>query len=416
MGIEGRHSTSHALLSTIRNMVDSRPVIAVVQLVHQPIGGVQSVLRELLPRLNNEFRVIVVDPYAHPRFAEQCQAAGLETAMLGPAPRTPYVGGKGTLRRPLLVLRRMPWMTVTLMRFRRWVKDQSVSAVWFNQLPAIRYFGRVLPRRGPAIIYHAHGFASSSEIGRRTAQWLSRRAAMVAAVSEDTGRMVIEAGVRADRVRVVYNGIDAERVRMRAGEDGPPLPGKPADAVVFLHAATLNRHKKAQHLAIEALGLMKNPLANLWICGDVGPDGDRTYVAELHQLVAVLKLTDYVHFLGWRRDLARVMAHADVVMMTSTCRSESFGMVLVEAMALGKPCIATNIGGPPEVIVHDQTGLIADTRPSSLADAMSTLASSSEMRTRFGKAGRVRAESHFTLAKQAQDFATLLNAGIKRPD
>lgn len=394
-------------------MVDSRPVIAVVQLVHQPIGGVQSVMRELLPHLRDRFRIIVVDPYAHARFAEQCQAVGLETATLGLPPRTGYIGGKGSLRRPLLVLRRMPWMAVTLLRFRRWVKKRHVAAVWFNQLQAIRYFGGALPQRGPAIIYHAHGFTASAEIGRRTAQWLSGRAAMVAAVSEDTGRIVIEAGVRPEKVQVIYNGIDAERVRTRAGEDGPPLPGKPTGAVVFLHAATLNRHKKAQHLAIEALGLMKNTLAHLWICGDVGPEGDRRYVAELHQLANKLQLTDNVHFLGWRRDLARVMTHADVVMMTSTCRSESFGMVLVEAMALGKPCIATNIGGPPEVIAHNLTGFIADIRPASLADAMSAMANSPELRTRFGEAGRVRAESHFSLAKQAEDFATLLNASIK---
>ncbi len=391
-------------------MADSRPVIAVVQLVHQPIGGVQSVMRELLPRLRNQFRIIVIDPYVNTRFAEQCQEVGLETATLGPPPRTPYVGGKGSLRRPLLLLRRAPWMAVTLTRFRRWVRRNNVAAVWFNQLQAIRYFGRALPARGPAVIYHAHGFTSAAEIGPRTARWLTRRPATVVAVSHDTARFVTDAGVSAERVRVVYNAVDADRIRTLAQLEGPPLPTKPPGTVVFLHAATLNRHKKAQHLAIEALGLVKNAKAQLWICGDVGPEGDRRYVDELHQLTTRLNVADRVHFLGWRKDLARVIAFADVTMLTSICPSESFGMVLVEAMALGKPCIATNIGGPPEVIAHGETGLITSSHPAAIAEAMSALTNSQELRKQFGAAGRVRAESLFSLARQAEEFATVLNA------
>ena len=389
-------------------MSDSRPVIAVVQLVHQPIGGVQSVMRELLPRLCDRYRIIVVDPYDNPEFAEQCRAAGLETVALGPPPRTPYVGGKGTLQRPLRVLRRMPWMAVTLSRFRRWVRANHVAVVWFNQLQAIRYFGRILPRGGPSILYHAHGFASPQEIGQRTANWLSRRAAAVIAVSQNTARIVTDAGVAADKVHVIHNAIDADRVRSLAAANGPPLPPKPDGAVVFLHAATLNRHKKAQHLAIAALAQVGNPAVQLWICGDAGPDGDQSYLHDLRQLVKTLGLLERVHFLGWRKDLPRVMAHADVVMLTSICPSESFGMVLVEAMALGKPCMATNIGGPPEVIAHGETGLVAEPNPEAIAAAMSLLAASPDNRARMGHSGRVRAGEHFSLTRQSEEFKSIL--------
>lgn len=393
---------------TILPMPDSRPFIAVVQLVHQPIGGVQSVMLQLLPRLLGQFRIVVLDPYGNDRFAEQCRAAGLETAVLGPPPRTPYIGGKGTMRRPLLVLRRAPRMALMLVKFRRWVRENRVAAVWFNQLPALRHFGRALPRGGPPLIYHAHGFASAAEIGLRTARWLSRRAAAVVAVSRVTADFLVEAGVTPGKVRIIYNAIDAERVHMLAKQDGPPLPERPSGGVVFLHAATLNREKKAQHLAIEALGVVNRPDAQLWICGDVGPEEDRRYVDELHRLVARLGLRSRVHFLGWRRDLARVIDHADVTMLTSICPSESFGMVLVEAMALGKPCIATTIGGPPEVIAQDETGLLAEPRPSAIAEAMSALAASSELRARMGRTGMARADSVFSLSRQAAEFSAIL--------
>jgi len=395
-------------------MPDTRPVIAVLQLVHQPIGGVQSVMRELLPRLGDRYRIIVVDPYGNARFAEQCRAAGLETATLGPAPRTPYVGGKGTMQRPLRVLRRMPWMAVTLARFRRWVRANDVAIVWFNQLQAVRFFGRALPRRTPAILYHAHGFASPEEIGPRTAAWLSRRAGAVVAVSRDTARIVTQAGVSPDKVHVIHNAIDADRVRSLTATDGPPLPPKPEGAVVFLHAATLNRHKKAQHLAIAALGLMNNTPAHLWICGDVGPEGDPSYLQELHQMARSSGLTDRVHFLGWRKDLPRVIAQSDVVMLTSICPSESFGMILVEAMALGKPCMATNIGGPPEVIVHAETGLVIEPQPEAIAAGMENLAASADLRARMGELGRSRADNEFSLTRQSEAFKSLLQDRVDR--
>jgi glycosyltransferase involved in cell wall biosynthesis len=157
-----------------------------------------------------------------------------------------------------------------LVKFRRWVRENRVAAVWFNQLPALRYFGRALPRGGPPLIYHAHGFTSAAEIGSRTARWLSRRAAAVVAVSRVTADFLVEAGVTPGKVRIIYNAIDAERVRMLAKQDGPPLPEKPSGAVVFLHAATLNREKKAQHLAIEALGIVNDPCKLKGLSGEQG--------------------------------------------------------------------------------------------------------------------------------------------------
>lgn len=389
-------------------MNNSRPLIAVVQLVHQPIGGVQSVLRQLLPRLNERFRIIVVDPYVNPDFAELCRTLGLETAALGSPPRTPFVGGKGRWTRPARVLRRAPWMIAALIRFHRWVRTQRVDVVWFHQLQTVRYFGRVLPAAHPAVLYHAHGFTDPAEIGSRTARWLSRRATVVA-VSKDTARIVHESGVPADSVRVVYNAVDAARVRALALQDGPPLPPRSFSDVVFLHAATLNRHKKAQHLAIAALARIPDSRSHLWICGDVGPEGDRRYAGELRNLAERLNVSNRVHFLGWRKDLPRVIAQADVTMLTSICPSESFGMVLVEAMALGKPCIATSIGGPPEVIVHGETGYIAQPNPPAIAEAMARLIEAPDLRARFGECGRARAESFFSLNRQAAELSAILD-------
>ncbi len=248
-------------------MTDSRPTVAVFQMVHGPTGGVQRVLATVLPELRDEFRIVVIDPYNEPEFAAAMRARGLEVASLGPGPRRRYVGGRGSPWRVFYLLRSAPWMLLTMWRFWRWVRRQRPAAVYFNQLPAARVFGRLIAQRKVGLVYHLHGALSAEDIGPRTARLLSRRFARVLAVSKITARFLLQAGTDPDKVRVVYNAVDAAAIRRAAQEPSGPLPRKPAGSVAFVHVGVLTRHKKAQHLGIEALGHWDRPLARS--CGSV---------------------------------------------------------------------------------------------------------------------------------------------------
>ena len=119
-------------------------------------------------------------------------------------------------------------------------------------------------------------------------------------------------------------------------------------------------------------------------------------------------LSNRVHFLGWRRDVPRVVKMSDVCILPSIDPSESFGMVLAEAMALGKPCIGSNVGGIPEVIEDGATGLICEPTADGLAGAMGRMLESDDIRSAMGQAGRRRVESLFTLERQASEAADAL--------
>jgi glycosyltransferase involved in cell wall biosynthesis len=382
-------------------MRPDRPLVAVFDLVTS-VGGVQQVMATLLPRLTDAYRVVVLDPYANPDYARAFERTGVETVALGPAPATRFIGGSGAGRVARLA-RRAPWLAATGLRLRRFAERRRPAAVWFNQLPSARLFSRFLPASGPAIVFHAHGFGRASDVadGPR----LSRRCARIVAVSRAVADVLRRAGVEERRISVVHNAVDAAALRARARAGTAPLPPRAEGEVAVAVVGVVAPHKR-QHVAIAALARLP-PSVSLWLCGGVPEGGDPAYLEALRGLAARLGVERRVSFLGWRDDVPRVLDAADVALLTSG--EESFGMALAEAMALGKPCVGSSVGGIPEVIEHGVTGWVADPAPGPVAAALGALAASAEARRAMGEAGRRRAERLFSVERQARDVREVLD-------
>ena len=108
-------------------------------------------------------------------------------------------------------------------------------------------------------------------------------------------------------------------------------------------------------------------------------------------MIAAENLVDRVHLLGERDDVPAIMGSLDALLVPSW--EEPFGRVIVEAMALGLPVLATRVGGPAEIIHDDVDGILLSPRnPQEWADALVRVMSSEEMRSRLSAAGRRRAE------------------------
>jgi len=181
--------------------------------------------------------------------------------------------------------------------------------------------------------------------------------------------------------------------------DGKSLPERPRLGFIFVQVGVINPNK-GQDLAVQALAKLPTR-ATLWICGDVPVGGDRSYLRRLHSSIGTLGLEDRVHFLGWRDDVPRVLATGDVCILPSV-NFESFGMAAAEAMALGKPCIGTDVGGIAEVIEDGRTGIIVLPDVDSLASAMIRLEASAALRKEMGEAGLCRVNRLCSLPVQSQ--------------
>jgi glycosyltransferase involved in cell wall biosynthesis len=127
-----------------------------------------------------------------------------------------------------------------------------------------------------------------------------------------------------------------------------------------------------------------------------------------------LGIEQHVTFLGYCPDLRPFLDALDIFALTS--RYESFGYVTCEAMAMGKPVVATNVSGSNELVLHGETGYLVDVADAhGLAAAFVDLAADGKLRRRMGEAGRARAWKHYDLRRMIRDveqvYRELLGAG-----
>jgi glycosyltransferase involved in cell wall biosynthesis len=180
--------------------------------------------------------------------------------------------------------------------------------------------------------------------------------------------------------------------------------GLSAAARVIVSIGGVQR-RKGQLDLIEALARVKadHPEAVLLLCGGAA---DNSYVDEVQGRIRDLALISCVRFLGFRSDVWNILHHSELVVQPS--RSEGFGLAVLEAMAAGKPVIATRSGGPEDIIEDDISGLLVEPgAPGELAAAISSLLGDAGRAHRIADAAPKRA-ALFTAAASAREFQTLL--------
>jgi len=131
--------------------------------------------------------------------------------------------------------------------------------------------------------------------------------------------------------------------------------------------------------------------------------GDGDLRKELQEYAVKLGIADSVIFCGYREDIPKIIAATDVLVLASL--GESFGRVVIEAMAMGKPVVATNVGGVPEIILSDHTGILVElANPDSIAQAVVRLLKDEKLSKKIGQAGLRRVQEKFTIEKHVQEI------------
>jgi glycosyltransferase involved in cell wall biosynthesis len=227
-------------------------------------------------------------------------------------------------------------------------------------------------------------------------------------VSEYISQAMLRAGIDTARLHLIYPGVDLETFRARVKRSREEVRGElgiPSHAVMALMVGNI-RQWKGQHVVLAALEQMPATARDGLYIAFAGAltTNDRPYMEELEATVRRAGLADHVRFLGSRDDVPDLLNAADIALHASV-RPEPFGLVVVEAMSLGKAVVAANTGGPAEV-VDRSSGITYDPMiPAQLADVLTSLVRDPRRRDELGNGALERAEQ-FT----AQRFA----AGVHR--
>ena len=194
-------------------------------------------------------------------------------------------------------------------------------------------------------------------------------------------------GVSDHKIRVVHNGIPLESFSPAAGRT-VHVPGVDASsAPVVLNVARLDVQKGQGYLLQAAARV---PGAVFLLVGD-GPDR-----ATLEAQARELRLGNRAVFLGHRRDIPDLLARCDLFVLPSLW--EGLPLSILEAMAAGKPVIATSVGGTPEAITQGETGLLVPPAdPGALAAAIQAVLADPGLAARLAAAGRARVYREFSV-------------------
>lgn len=263
-------------------------------------------------------------------------------------------------------------------RFSRELRREKAAIVHFHA-------GGLSPRllaksTGAWIVMHYHSLAEESGDGKgvrtaRGADLVIANSAATALTVSGTKALVVHPGVR------VPPRVASDRARDSRVTIGVAARLVPVKGIAYLLTALAAVRRESADVVLQIAG--------------AGPAE-----AGLRDDAEAAGVADAVEFRGWRDDVTDLMRRWDIYVQPSL--AEGFGMSVLEAMAVGLPVIATDVGGLPEIVEDGVTGwLVPPADSAALARRITALVRDPVARRRMGDAGRARAELHFSLDREA---------------
>jgi glycosyltransferase involved in cell wall biosynthesis len=377
------------------------------------LGGTLFGMYELVRMLDRKrYEPVVAFCETHP-MEDRFRALGAEVVHLieGVPPRrrvmTPrndrapgFLGGLATLSRYELACAR---------GVGRIIRSHRIDLVHHNNhLPRDRSCVIATALRRTPQICHIHNLRRLAPEVRFAARFVDRFVYMSKAIE----RIYLECGIKPERGTVIYDGIDVPP----PAEDGHALRAEPGLDTADFVVANIGRIDtwKGHDVFVHAVASLvpRIPRIKAVIVGEVS-DTARRFHADLLRLVDELGITSYIVFAGFRDDVPRLMAGADVIVHSAT-EPEPFGRVIAEGMMAGRPVVATNAGGVPEIIDDGMSGLLVPCgEVAALADAMAHLYDHPDEAHAIAEEGRRRATQRFAPARFASEMMAVYDAVLR---
>jgi len=271
--------------------------------------------------------------------------------------------------------------------------------LYCNGLYAVLIGGLLARLAGLPVLWHLHDTSLPRAL-RGLFQWMAKspNVRWIICVSQASAGMVPFA---ADKTSAVLNPVDltefshgrvASTLRLETGWAA-------ADIIFGSHGRVVSRKGfqvmiRAARLLVDRAPSDMAKSVRFVVVGDTPEDHPGNYLEECRALVKSLNLQDHFAFVGYRTDVRPYVADYDVCIVPSIY-AEPFGLTVVEAFAFGIPVIASAVGGIPEIVQNEVTGLLVPPNdPDALASAMLIYLENNALRAKHGRAGRKYVQEH----------------------
>ena len=278
----------------------------------------------------------------------------------------------------------------TILALRSWIRRKHLRVVLSWMAKAHLYIAPASSLLGVRTVWYQHGVPDKSD---RMNQLITALPAQAVLCCSETARATQQKWSSKHNLYVCYPGVDAPDHAVTAEQARGKLGLSPEETVICM-VARLERWKGA-HVLVQAAPevLAAHPECRFFIAGGPHPF-DPSYAEELKAMIRTLDLNQRVILLGQLPpEEVRLWQISSDLIVQPTSGIEPFGIAVVEAMSLGKVVVASDLGGPAEVIQQDRSGVLFPPRDAGgLAKTIVALLSDPERRQRIGREAIQRSE------------------------
>ncbi len=372
------------------------------------LGGGERSLLELVSGLDRARFTPLASCVGEGPLPDALRSAGAQVHV-NPWPRFALRIGRGRLTSRLMAPLAAPALVPHIARTAALVRREKLDLILTNGLKSHLIGSAVSRLTGRPLVWHVRDVLRPGPIrrfyGALARMTVSRLVANSRAVADTFP------GMPPSRLSVIYNGLDMGRY-----SPGPPDPSVRAalgigeDDFVIGAIGALAPLKGHIHLIRAAPAILERcPHARIVIVGRemYVTAGHAGYRRELEAEAARLGVAPRIAFAGYHDDTVAVLRCFDILVHSSVY-PESFGRVIVEAMACGVPVVATALGGPTEIIRSEEEGLLIPAEnPAAIAAAVTSLVEDPARRERMARKGRERAEVAFSVSRYVREVQEL---------
>lgn len=293
------------------------------------------------------------------------------------------------------------------------VKERKIDLIYSNT-SAVLVGGWVAKQNHIPHITHLHEIIKSPNWLRIfLGKIINKNSKKVIVVSQAVKDNWIDQ-IDSKKMSLVYNGIDNHQYQIINKDIIGDLPESIAGKLLIGMIARVNQWK-GQSYFIEIAQVLSRNFDNLHfvIVGDAFP-GTEHFIDELNETISKSGIKDKISYLGYRKDIPEILKTLDIFILPSIL-PDPLPTTILEAMASGKPVIATNHGGAREMVINGETGyLIPHDNPKQAALIIQELIENKEKRIAMGIEGQKRIKEHFSIEAYLENFSAEVSALVSQ--